>query len=342
VPMVQEPRKNKVDVHSHFFAPAIWKGLERILGMPEKAPAFSRIKETKDHMQRFDVEQRMELMSQFGIEKSVFSFVNVPGYMGVKGEVERPEQRKEAARFLNDYFAEAHQRYPQRALFFADVPLVTDVDFSCRELHRAVEELGLQGVAIPSNIGGKFPSDPEFDDFFTEAERLGAPIFIHPQNPYGRERWQTAKYMALQVIGYPADASLTTAYMILDGFMERHQNIKIILTHLGGFVPYLYRRLNVFAEATDTDPLLSGKANLTKAPSKYLRHFYYDTAIGNPEALELCLRIVGADRILFGTDHPYIQKGEAKTIDYISRAKLTADERDKIYSENAKKLFGLR
>jgi aminocarboxymuconate-semialdehyde decarboxylase len=335
----QEPRINKIDVHSHFFAPALWKLLEEVLGPPDGASVFSKIKESKDQMQRLDPEKRLELMGQFGIEKSVLSFPSMPVYMGASEEVKQAEKRKKIAQYMNDYFAEVHQQYPESLLFFADVPLSVDVEFSCRELHRAIEDLKLQGVALPTNIGGKRPSEPEFEEFFAEAERMGVPIFIHPQNAFGRELMR--KYMLAAMIGYPAETSLTAAYMILDGFMEKHPALNIILCHLGGFIPYLYRRLNVFTEASSVDPAVSGKANLSKQPSEYLQHFYYDTALGNPQALELCLKVVGADRILFGTDHPYVEKAEAKTIDFISGTRLTPEERGKIYLQNAKKLFAL-
>ncbi len=331
--------KNIIDVHSHFFAPELWQGVERILGPSRGVAAFDKFKESKNHMQRFNAQQRVEWMDRFGIEKSVLSFPSVPIYMGAKGELERPQQRKDVSLFLNDYFAEVHSKYPQRLLFYADVPLSVDVEFSCKELHRAIEELGLHGVGLPTNIGGKRPSEPEFEEFFAEAEKLETPLYFHPQNAFGME--QMVKYMVYPMIGYPAETSLTATYMILDGFLERHPNIKIILCHLGGFIPYLHRRLNSFTEATSVDPALSGKANLTKRPSDYLRHFFYDTAMGNSEALELCLKVIGADRILFGTDHPYVELAEAKTTDYISKTGLSSEELDAIYSENAKKLFAL-
>lgn len=328
---------DKIDVHSHFFAPALWKLLEEVLGPPDGAAVFSKIKESKNQMQRLDPEERLELMGQFGIEKSVLSFPSMPVYMGASEEVKQPEKRKKIAQYMNDYFAEVHQQYPERLLFFADVPLSVDVEFSCRELHRAIEDLGLQGVAIPTNIADKRPSVPEFEEFFAEAEAMGTPIFVHPQNAYGREHMR--KYMLPAMLGYPAETTLTAAYMILDGFMERHPNLKIILSHLGGFIPYLHRRINTFTEATTVDPALSGKANLSKQPSEYLGQFYYDTALGNSEALELCLKVVGVNRILFGTDHPYVEKAEAKTINFVNGTRLTVDERDKIYSLNASKLF---
>jgi predicted TIM-barrel fold metal-dependent hydrolase len=327
----------KIDVHSHCFAPALWKLLEEVLGPPEGSAVFSRVKETKNRMQRLNPEERVEFMDQFGIEKSVSCFPAIPGYMGASEEVKQSEKRKKIAQYMNDYFAEVHQKYPKRLLFFADVPLAVDVEFSCRELHRAIEDLGLEGVAIQTNIAGKRLSEPDFEEFFAEAEKIGAIVFVHPQSAYGREHMR--KYMTAAMLGYPADTTLTAAYMILDGFMERHPKLKIILNHLGGFIPYLHRRLNVFTEDTTVDPVLSGRANLSKQPSEYLGQFYYDTALGNSEALELCLKVAGVDHILFGTDHPYVEKGEVKTIDFINRTRLTGEERDKIYSLNARRLL---
>jgi len=327
----------KIDVHSHFFAPALWKLLEDVLGPADGAATFSKVKESKNHMQRLDPEQKIELMDQFGIEKSVLSFPSMPVYMGAEEEVKQSEKRKKIAQYMNDYFAEVHQKHPERLLFFADVPLAVDVEFSCMELNRAIKDLGLQGVAIPTNIAGKRLSEPDFEEFFVETEKTGALIFIHPQNAYGREHLR--KYMTAPMLGYPAETTLTAAYMILDGFMEKHPQLKIILGHLGGFIPYLHRRINVFTESTNTDPVLSGKANLSKQPSEYLGQFYYDTALGNPEALELCIKFIGFDHILFGTDHPYVEEAEAKTIDYINGTRLTVDERDSIYSLNAKRLI---
>lgn len=331
--------REKIDVHTHFYAPTLLKKLEEVLGPPHPDATFSKIKPSKNQMQRLEPEECLKLMDQFGVEKSIFSFPSVPVYMGTNEEVKQTHKRKKIAQELNEYFSEVHQKYPKRLLFFADVPLSVDVEFSCRELHHAIKDLGLQGAAIPTNIAGKRPSEPEFDAFFIEAEKIGIPILIHPQNAYGREHM--LKYMFTRMLGYTAETSLTAAHMIFDGFMEKHPKLKIILCHLGGFIPFLHRRINAFTESANVDPVLSGKTNLSKQPSEYLKQFYYDTAMGNPEALELCLRVVGTDRILFGTDHPYVEKAEAKTIDFIGRARLTQKERDKIFTLNARKLFSL-
>ena len=334
----EELRKNKIDVHAHFHSPELIKGLERIAGTLEGSGVALLRRKGETVMQQFTAEERVRWMDRFGIERSVLSFPSVSLYLGDEREVERPVERKEVCRFLNDLFAETHAKQPKRLHFFADVPLAVDVEFSCKELHRAVDDLGLQGIAIQSNLGGRLPSEPQFEEFFAEAAKMGVPIFMHPHAPYGREKMM--KYWVFAIVGFTADVCLAATYMILDGFMERHPKIKIILPHLGGTLPYLSRRLTVFTEAGGADPVLTGRANLSKEPPEYLKHFYYDTALGHSAALELCAKVVGTDRIIFGTDHPYVDSCEARTIDYISRTSLTVVERDRIYSENARALFG--
>ncbi len=335
----EELRKNKVDVHAHFHSPELFSGIERILGGLEGsgAPMLKRRRDTV--MQQFTADERIRWMDRFGIDKSVLSFPTVSIFAGDEKEVDRPAERKQVSSFLNDLFAETHAKHADRLLFFADVPLSIDIAFSCRELHRAIDELGLHGVAIQSNIGGRLPSEPEFEEFFAEAEKMGVPIFMHPHAPYGREKM--TKYWVHAIVGFTADVCLAATYMILDGFMERHPNIKIILPHLGGTLPYLARRLTTFTEAAEADPPVPLSAELSKEPPEYLKDFYYDTALGHPAALELCLKVIGSDRIIFGADHPYVDSCEARTIDYISRTRLTVEERDSIYSGNARALFGL-
>ena len=315
-------------------------GLDSILG-GLTGPGVHLQKMAKEgYMQRLTADERILWMDRFGIEKSILSFPTVSMYMGDEKEVERPKERKKISGFLNDLFEENHAKHPKRLFFFADVPLTVDVEFSCRELHRATKKRGIKGVAIQSNLGGKLPSDPMFEEFFREVEGLGLPVFMHPHSPYGKEKMM--KYLVYAIVGYTADVSLAATYMILDGFLERHQDIKIILPHLGGTIPYLYRRLHACTENDYVPPSMSGKANLSKAPDEYLKQFYYDTAIGSPLSLELCLKVSGgSDRILFGSDHPYISWCEARTIDYLSKTKLTVDERNNIYSRNAHKLFDL-
>jgi aminocarboxymuconate-semialdehyde decarboxylase len=150
------------------------------------------------------------------------------------------------------------------------------------------------------------------------------------------------KYLFESIVGFPADATITIAYMIVDGFFERHKNSKIILTHLGSCAPYIHERFGVWVNNPYFPTKISGKDNMTKTPLEYLRMFYYDTAVGNPEALQLCESILDENKILFGSDHPYFESGERQTIDYLNKTKITTGQLEKIYFKNATALLKLK
>ncbi len=309
-----------------------------------------------------DINDHLDLMDKNGIGKSVFSFPSAYLFMRESNHVER----RQLSMFINEHFSHLHEQHPKRAFFFANVALsiantVENMEFSKRELWRALtpkgdtspyggygdEGLGLLGVCIPSNIGGKSLADAEFDEdgnvtkltyaeFFDEIiylqEELGrdVPVFIHPESPYGMKEGYLTAYSLFAIVGFPADEARTVASMIYSGFMDKYKKLTFILTHLGGSIPYFYSRLNASPSAI---PLIQAG----KGPVEYLKDFYYDSSMGNPEALTFLIEFLGsADRIFFGTDHPYVNAAEATTIEYIDKTYLTPMERRKIYRRNAK------
>jgi len=326
--------KKKVDIHAHFHSPVILEAIERITGEREGF-GWTRLKfQNPTYFQTFTIEERLEWMDQFGIKKSVFSFASA--YLFMRDEQNQVSERQAIAQFVNNYFAEVHQKYPGRAFFMANVALSVanteeNIDWSVQELRRAIEGLGLQAVCIPTNVGWTQLSDPVFEPFFDEVERLGIPLFIHPESPYCMEEMMA--YGMFGKVGFPNDMALMIGTFIFSGFMDQRQDLKIILTHLGGSLPYFYARLDI-----GSPPVLP----MPKKPSEYLKKFYYDTAIGNPLALKYLIEFLGSgDRILFGTDHPWVDSAEANTIDYIQKTSLTKKERKKIYFKNAENLFGI-
>lgn len=324
----------KIDVHGHFHSPEFFATIASITGETAGPGWFLLSLQTPTYMQTFTIEERLAWMDQFGIEKTVFSFPSV--YLWMRDEQSQSEERKEIAQWVNDFVAVKHEEYPERAYFMADVALTAgDVQWSIDELHRALD-MGHHGVWVPTNINGDPLSDPAYEDFFAEAEALGVPIFIHPESPYCIE--QMTQNFLFAIVGFPADEALMVANLIYPsnptalGFMDRHPNIKMILTHLGGSIPYIYARLRLSPAA----------AWLPRPAEDYLKLFYYDAAIGNPEALKFLIKFLGStDRIMFGTDHPYVPSAEEGTIKYIKDTPLTKKQRRKIYFKNAKELFGI-
>jgi len=327
-----EPKK-KIDIQAHFHSPVLFGIIEEETGERAGYGWVLNANRTDTYMQTFTIEERLKWMDQFGIDKSVFSFPSA--YLFMRNEQEQQRERKSISRRINNYFAELHKLYPQRAFFMANVALsiatnAENVKFSIGELHRAIQELGLHGVSIPTNINGIPLSDSLFEPFFNEVERLGIPLYIHPESPYCIEKLMD--YGLFGRVGFPNDEALMVANLIYSGFMDSHPDLRIILTHLGGSIPYFYKRLD----------LLPGFPNLKKLPSAYLKDFYYDTGIGNPLALEYLLKFLGSDdRIMFGTDHPYVDSAEANTISFINETKLSNRQRDKIYFKNAERLYGI-
>lgn len=322
--------KKIVDIQAHYHSWDLLNIIAEVTGEMAGFGWFLIAGQTDTYMQTFTIEERLEWMDKFGIKKSVFSFPSA--YLFMRDEQGQQDERKEIARRINDHFAEIHEAYPDRAFFMANVALsIGDIAFSIGELRRAIEELGLHGVSIPTNIGGTTLAEyPGFDDFVDEVERLGIPLYIHPESPYCIEKLMN--YGLFGRVGFPNDEAVMVASLIYSGFMDRHPDAKIILTHLGGSLPYFYARLD----------LLPTFPNLTKLPSEYLKDFYYDTGIGNPLALKYLKEFLGsADRIMFGTDHPYVDSAEANTIDFINDTHLSEVERKKIYFKNAESLFGI-
>jgi predicted TIM-barrel fold metal-dependent hydrolase len=324
--------KRKVDVQAHFHSRVIFDAIERITGERKGFGWTLLTRETDTYMQSFTIKEHLAWMDKFGIEKSIFSGPYVSLWM--RNEQEQKEERKQIARFINDYFSQLRQLYPDRAYFMADVALsIGDVEFSTNEARRAIEKLHLNAVYVPTNVGGRQLSDLAFKPFFDEVERLGVPLFTHPESPYGMDKLQA--YGLFGRIGFAADENLMVATMIYSGFLQRHPNLKIVLTHLGGTLPYIYTRLDLMP--TMWDPTV-----VTKNPSEYLKNFYFDTANGNPLALRYLIDFLGStDNILFGTDHPQVDCAEAKTISYINDTKLNEEERTKIYFKNAERLLGI-
>jgi aminocarboxymuconate-semialdehyde decarboxylase len=321
--------KKKIDVHAHFHPPEFFQEIEKRLGKQAQLSGWKNFTRKSDtYMQTFSIEERMAWMDKFGIDKSVSSFTNMELFTDPYAV---PEKRKEMSQYINDFFAETHRKFPDRALFFADVPLGCDVEFSAKEMNRAVTQLGLQGVCISTNNNGHYPQEAMFNDFFSEAERLDVPVFIHPSPAAWFKHAYTGleQYGLSSTLGFMADATIMISYMILDGFFDRHKNAKIIVTHLGATTPYLYARID-------------RKAKSRKLFMDHLRMFYYDTTSGNPEALQLCESILDENRLLFGTDHPFVDNAENEAIEYLGRTKISKEQSDKIYTENALKLFKLK
>ncbi len=289
----------------------------------------------------FDADEYVRVMDRAQIDIGVLS---LPG--PAPDHLPTHEARLNAARSMNDLYAEAMARHPRRFRVFGRVPLV-DPDAAVRELSRTLDELGFQGVALPTNVLGSPLDDPKFDPFWTEANRRRAVCFFHPLDWPCDPRWQA--YGLLTKIGWPADSSLNVSRLVLTGHRDRFPDTTLVLSHLGGMIPMYAGRLAWSA----------GEFKCARNPEEYFRSFYYDTAGGmRAPFIKAVCATVGVEQVVYGSDYPFgrfpydpadpgprrpspdlvyeVNRREMEALD------LSKADKDKIYYQNAQRLLRLR
>ena len=277
----------------------------------------------------FDHQEYINVMDKYGIDMGVLS--------NTGGRIEKGGDRAKAlalCRLLNDGFAEAHAKYPQRFLAFARLPML-DMQDCVRELERCYKDLKMHGVMMPTNVAGKYIDEPEFKPFWDALAAGGKPLFLHPANAPCQANWD--KYSLHQKILWPTDSTLALSRIVYAGMFDRYPNLKLIASHLGAMILCYLDRLNW----REGDPLCK------EEPEVYFKKIFYDTA-GPIRApfIKLVCDTVGADQILFGADYPHGREGRddqfyPMTLKAMEELDVPAADKEKIYYLNAKKLFGL-
>jgi len=264
------------------------------------------------------------LPSHGGIATSVLS-VSSPGVWF--GDV--PEGRR-LARIVNDYGAMAAKNHPGRFGLFAALPL-PDIDGSLREIEYALDTLKADGIGLLTSYGDKWLGDAAFAPVWTELNRRNAVIYTHPTTAAccGNLHNDVPAVM----IEWATDTTRTAASLLFSGTAARYPDIRWILSHGGGTMPFLLSRF-VYQEGT-----LQGKeAVLPKGLMYELKKFYYDTAQANSApALAALLKVAPASQILFGTDYPF--RTPAEVTGGLAAQRFPAKDLRAIERDNALRLL---
>ncbi|PSP78986.1 hypothetical protein BRC81_05800 [Halobacteriales archaeon QS_1_68_20] len=291
-----------VDVHHHYFGESMMAELDAMLTDrigPEAS--MSRYYESDEvGLSTEEPAERVQMMDEWGLERAVLSFP-APGEFVDERHLKRPEIHAAFSSIVNDHLADACQQHPDRLLGFASIPLVS-VDDAVEELQRSVETLGLHGIVLDTNVFGRYLTDESFAPFFERADDLGVPIFVHPANPGGADRMDD--FYLESMIGFPFDTTLAATRMVFSGVLERYRDLNIVLSHLGGALPYLVKRLAALYDPDDPEFERGAVHPLEKPPERYLEDFWYDTALSFPGAMDMAVDLVG-DRLLLGSDYPF-------------------------------------
>ncbi len=269
----------------------------------------------------------LDVMDNESIAASVLSFTS-PGIW--YGDI---DQTKSLAQRCNDYLATLAQDHPGRFGGFGFLPL-PDIDAAIAECGRALDELNLDGITLLTSIDDKYIGHPYFEPLYAELNRRKAVVFIHPCYPPGTEAdgWDIPRML----IDYPFETTRVAVNLILQGVVQRYPDIKLILSHSGGTLPFLAHRVAIF------DKDMPFRDNYPEGAMAYFRKFWFDTALsGHPVPLVGLTGIADKSRILFGTDYPYIStdKVTAESNGFDSWDGFTDAERAAVNRGNAEVLF---
>lgn len=310
-----------IDVHSHYLPPGYLETATAALkGLPDGMP----------FMPAWQPETALEMMDRHGIARAMLS-VSSPGvHFG------NDDAARSLARSVNEFAARTARDHPGRFGVFASLPL-PDVDAALEEIDYAAGTLKTDGFVMLTNYGGVYLGDAAFDQVFDELNRCAAVIFIHPTSPPCWEK--IALGFPRPMIEFPFDSTRAVTNLVLSGTLERCRDLRIIVPHGGGTLPFLGRRIARVAAGMN----LGRPGSPGRAFIEALRKLFYDTAAASGDnSLASLLTLVDSSRILFGSDYPFMPEAAiAHTISELRTSRLLGSEDlDAIENANAMKLFG--
>ena len=318
----------KIALEEAFTAPGLEKYLERTFELVNDPAPRAKLKAALEDL----AERRLAVMDDAGIELFVLSQTSP----GVQVETDTATAVR-LARSANDYLHDQIALHPQRYRGFAHLAM-QDAQAAADELRRCVGDYGFLGGLINGNTNGVYLDDPRYYPFWECAVELGVPIYIHPADPYVQPR-VVEGYPEMQgaVWGWSTDNSTHFLRMLFSGLFDRYPQLTILLGHMGETLPYFAWRID--GRYANTEQAQQGK--IRRKPSEYLRSNLIVTTTGvcQDSALLCALAELGDDRILFSTDYPYEDPKEAA--EWIDRAPITDEQRDKICHRNAERVLKL-
>ena len=330
-----------IDIHAHLVPRSAWQaakegrvwhgfrheagdGLGSFTGTDGKVVAFTSPKVA------FTPEERLRDMDSQGVDMQVVS-IHTPFF----GYHLDPAEGRALARDVNDEIASMTRQWPTRFAGLATLP-VQDVKGAIEELERAVTVLGLKGAELDTIVNGQNWDEPRFLPLFKAAEQMGAVLFFHPQpqNNFMRER--TTKYGLFNSLGVIVEDAIVVSILIFAGILEACPNLKACIAHGGGGACYAMGRIDRGWQNTP-EP----RRTIPRAPSSYQRGLYYDTVVGSEKALRFLLDEVGADRVVMGSDWPFVPWHPSPVTWLQGLKTITPEEKDQILWRNLESLLKL-
>jgi len=324
-----------VDLHAHTIIPRVAElvagrfapALDPFLRFGGESTAYNDGLATTLVPMLTDPARRIETMDRQGIDRQAVSIAPPHYHYWADAEL-----GLRVARVQNDGIAELVARHPDRFVGLGTLPMQAP-EHAVEELERVVTELGFPGVSINPSAEGHDYDEPAYEPFWARAHELGVVVVLHPNGFSNGER--LTSYYMINIVGNPLETTVALTHIVLGGVLERHPGIRIVAVHGGGYLPFYADRWD---HAYVNRPEVG--RNISRPPSTYLGMLYFDTVVFG-QGLARLIELVGADRVVMGTDYPY-DMGDVDPIGRIGDLEnLTHEQRRGIVGGTAAELLGL-
>lgn len=248
-------------------------------------------------------------------------------------------EARQLANSANDRLHDAVDRNPERFAAFAALP-TADPQAAADELERTVTRLGFKGAMIHGRSRGEeFHDLKKYWPIFERAQYLDVPIYIHPGPPhpavaaaYYGDYLEDFPSLNSAAWGFTIDTANQVVRMILSGLFEACPRLKIIIGHMGEGLPFLVDRIDESLNRPGGKPIAFKQI--------FSEHFWVTTSGHFSTPALLCAMLeLGIDRVLFSVDWPYVENQPG--MDWMQTVPLSAEDREKMFNANARKLLKL-
>jgi predicted TIM-barrel fold metal-dependent hydrolase len=288
------------------------------------------------------LDARFRMMDEFDGYRQVLSLAGPPP------EVVAPNASRELSAIANDELAELLAKYPDRfAGAVAAVPM-NDTSGACREIERAVGELGLHGVQLYTNVNGKPLDAEEFRPVFQTVAERHVPIILHPARSQKHADYATeqmSKYLIWQIFGWPYESTAAMMRLVFSGMLEEYPDLQILVHHTAAMIPFFHGRMQSLFVMFESQLTIETDGRLSRPPLDYFRGFYADTAVYTVGSIDCAREFLGADHVLFGTDAPFDATGGRssvrESVAAIRNSSCTETEKESILTGNVRRFFRL-
>jgi aminocarboxymuconate-semialdehyde decarboxylase len=329
-----------IDMHAHMVPQALWRAADAgqdwygFRHEPGEGIGTVMARGKRTHFSspkvRLSLDERVKDMDAQGVDVQVVS-IHTPFF----GYDLDPAQGRQLARDVNDEIAAMTREHPTRFAGLATLPM-QDVKAAIEELERATTVLSLKGAELDMAVNGENWDEPKFLPLFKAAEAMGAVLFFHPQPQHNFMMQRAGRYNLSNTLGVIVEDAILVAVLILGGILDKCPALKACVAHGGGPACYAMGRIDRGWHGTPPE-----RRSIPEPPSTYQRRLFYDTVVGSEKALRFLLDEVGADRVVLGSDWPFVPWHPSPVAWLRGLRSVTEEEKEKILWRNVEALLKL-